>query len=266
MDADDLVAEHVGLPRRVVLDMATGLPRHTDLDDLIGAGMLGLHQAARSFDPGRGVPFSAFARRRIHGAVLDALRGVDVASRTDRHRIRAVTEATDALVVELGRSPTTAELSDRTGMSPKTIDGAHVDGHRATVLHLDSVVEDANASSALADPGLDPAERLVDAERQALAVDALEALPERLRYVVAATVLGNVAHADVAAQLGVTESRISQMLAEGLALMQDAIQAHLDGPASVVELGDGRRDRRIARYRLQVAAGPRHKPSQLRAA
>lgn len=44
-----------------------------EIDDLIAYGAKGLVEAAARFD-GRGVPFPAFARRRIYGAILDGIR------------------------------------------------------------------------------------------------------------------------------------------------------------------------------------------------
>lgn len=265
MSAERLMDEHVQLVRRIVYGMAKALPRHVDLDDLVGAGLLGLHQAAATFDPSRGVPFAAYAQQRIRGAVVDSLRTADLASRTFRHRIRAVAHVTDELTVELGRVPTPEEIGTRSGLSQRMVEAAGVDGHQAVVLHLDSVVDDPSYCSALADDAADPAEQLVDAERRALAVDALEALPERLRYVVATTVLADTLYAEVAQTLGVTESRVSQMRSEALELMRGAIDEHL-GTGDVAELDDGRRGRRIAAYRRKVAAGARHQRPELRAA
>ena len=72
----------------VVSEIAHRIPSHVTRSDLVSAGMLGLAQAARSFDPERGIAFDRFASTRIRGALLDELRGRDWASRSVRARAR----------------------------------------------------------------------------------------------------------------------------------------------------------------------------------
>jgi RNA polymerase sigma factor for flagellar operon FliA len=44
------------------------------LDELIAAGQEGLFDAARRFDPDRGIPFRAYANYRVEGAIIDTVR------------------------------------------------------------------------------------------------------------------------------------------------------------------------------------------------
>src|SRR3954447_26230268 len=85
---DKLVREHLPLVQYVVSEVAHRVPSHVSRNDLLSAGMLGLAQAARSFDPERGIAFDRFASTRIRGALLDELRGRDWASRSVRSRAR----------------------------------------------------------------------------------------------------------------------------------------------------------------------------------
>ena len=82
------ILAHAGLAKRMALRMAGRLPPSVDLDDLIGAGLLGLMDAADRFEEDRAIPFEAYARTRIQGAILDALRAEDHLSRRDRRRGR----------------------------------------------------------------------------------------------------------------------------------------------------------------------------------
>ena len=72
---DQLVMEHVGLVKAMASRLANRLPPQVEVSELVSVGVLGLIDAAGRFKPSLGVPFSAFARRRIHGAMLDSLRG-----------------------------------------------------------------------------------------------------------------------------------------------------------------------------------------------
>src|SRR5687767_13819683 len=86
-----LVTErYVPLVHHLAAAVQGRLPRHVALDDLVSAGLLALTEAARSFDPARGVPFEKYAATRIRGALLDELRTMDWAARSVRARARAV--------------------------------------------------------------------------------------------------------------------------------------------------------------------------------
>src|SRR3546814_12608576 len=69
-DVEQLVRDGLPLVQYAVSDMAGRVPRHVLRDDLVSAGMLGLAQAAKSWDPERGVAFERYARTRIQGAQI----------------------------------------------------------------------------------------------------------------------------------------------------------------------------------------------------
>src|SRR3954469_26033471 len=102
---EQLVREHLPLVHYAVSEMAAKVPRHVSRDDLVSAGMAGLAQAARSFDPARGISFDRYASTRILGALLDELRDRDWASRSVRSKARKMAAATDELTAKLGRAP-----------------------------------------------------------------------------------------------------------------------------------------------------------------
>ena len=62
---DDLVRQHLPLVQYVVSEVAQKIPSHVSRSDLVSAGMLGLAQAARSYDAERGIAFDRFASTRI---------------------------------------------------------------------------------------------------------------------------------------------------------------------------------------------------------
>ena len=85
---DQRILQHLSLVKRLARMVAARVPSRVSLDDLVGAGMLGLVLAADRYDGVRGVPFETFARWRIHGALLDFLRGEDPLTREARRRLR----------------------------------------------------------------------------------------------------------------------------------------------------------------------------------
>ncbi len=252
---DRLVHEHLPLVGYVVSEIAHRVPGHVSRSDLVSAGMLGLAQAARSFDESRGIAFDRFASTRIRGALLDELRGRDWASRSVRARARGMQQATEELTSKLGRTPTSEEVAELLAIEPEVVHKLVDDVHRATVLNYESLALDGDAESFIAVGDVDsPEDAIVSRERRAVLTDAVAALPERLRLVVIGYFFEERSMQDLADELGVSESRVSQLRAEALLLMKDGINAHLDPDQLTDEARpNGRVARRKAAYYAQVA-------------
>jgi RNA polymerase sigma factor for flagellar operon FliA len=250
----DLVRDHLPLTSQAVNELARRLPAHVHRDDLLSAAMLGLAQAARSWDPERGASFERHAVTRIRGALLDELRGSDWASRSVRARARRLARATDELTMRLGRAPTASELAAELGTDTAAVHKLTDDLHRATVLNYESIVAE-GADDLLPSGDHGPDQLLVDRERRAYLADAVLALPERLRTVVIGHFYQERPMLEIAAELGVTESRVSQLRAEALVLLRDGLNAHLDPDTLPPEpRPDGRVARRRAAYHADIAA------------
>lgn len=232
-DEEALIRANLPLVHYVVAEVAARLPRHVSRADLESAGMAGLAQTARSFEPSRGIPFERYASQRIRGAVLDELRSRDWATRGVRARARTVATVTDKLLAELGRQPTAAEVAAHTGVGVAEVDGLANDIHRAIVLSYHTIVE-AGDEHLIPPDAVTPEVEILDREQRAYLIDAVTALPERLRRVVVGYFFEELPMAALAAELQVTESRISQMRAEALELLRDGMNSQLD-PDRLVE-------------------------------
>ena len=255
VDVDQLVADGLPLVRAVVGSMASHYPSHCDRDELVAAGTFGLVEAARRYDPSKGVPFDRWAALRIRGAVVDAVRAVDFAPRALRSSARDLAAVREALERELGRTPTSEQVAERMGL-PLT-DLVQLEGrlHRSTVLSLDAPTRDHEGDTTLAaavlDPGADPLEELERRERDSYVQDALRSLPERLRVVLVGYFLEGRTSAELAAALGVTESRVSQMRTEALTLVREALAAEY-GERTTTKTG--RAAARQAAYNASLSA------------
>lgn len=250
-----LVRENLPLVGYLVAEAAAKLPSHVSRDDLTSAGMMALAQAARGFDADRGVPFSRFATVRIRGAIIDELRGHDWASRSVRTKARQRSGAQEELAAKLGRHPTPAELAAHMGISTAELAATEDDVHRSVVLSLQGFAESGTLEGMLPTPEAGPEESLLNRELEAYLSDAVAVLPERLRTVVVAYFFEERPMADIAAELGVTESRISQMRAEALALLKDGLTATLDPERAPAESKpDGCVARRKAAYYAALAS------------
>jgi RNA polymerase sigma factor for flagellar operon FliA len=211
----------------LVRETLARVPAHVNRDDLLSAGYAALVAAARGFDAERGVPFARFAAARVRGALLDELRGLDWASRSVRQRARRTDSARQELTARLGRTPTVQEVAERLGCTVEEIESADDDVQRATVFSLQGFAT-AGAEDIVTEPSAGPEEMLVRRERLGYLRHAVEALPDRLRAVVQGYFFEERPMAQIAQELGVTESRVSQLRAEALGLMRDGLNTHLD--------------------------------------
>ncbi|HET6529018.1 MAG TPA: sigma-70 family RNA polymerase sigma factor, partial [Actinoplanes sp.] len=249
---EDTVRAHMPLVGHLVREMLVRVPAHVNRDDLLSAGYTALVAAARGFDADRGVPFARFAAARVRGALLDELRGLDWASRSVRQRARRTDAARQELTAELGRTPSVTEVAARLGCTVEDIESADDDVHRAVVFSLQGFVT-ATAEDMVVEPSAGPEELLIRRERLGYLRHAVDALPERLRTVVIGYFFEERPMAQIAAQLGVTESRVSQLRGEALALLTDGLNTHLD-PALAEPVREGCVARRRAAYYDAIAA------------
>jgi RNA polymerase sigma factor FliA len=251
---EDVVQAHMPLVGHLVREMLARVPAHVNRDDLLSAGYAALVHAARGYDDERGVPFARFAAARVRGALLDELRGLDWASRSVRQRARRTDTARQELIAELGRMPTIREVADRLGCSVEDIEHADDDVQRAVVFSLQGFAT-AGADDMVTEPSAGPEEMLIRRERIGYLRDAIDALPERLRAVVQGYFFEERPMARIAEELGVTESRVSQLRAEALKLLRDGLNTHLDPALAAQNLvKDGCVARRRAAYYDQIGS------------
>ena len=230
---EDLVRSHLPLVGHLVREMLGRLPSHVSREDLVSAGMAALATAAKSFDPERGTSFGSFATARIRGALLDELRGLDWASRSVRSRARKMEAAQQELTASLGRTPTTQEVAETLGVGVDEVKSVNEDVQRAVVLSLQGFAA-GTAEDMVPERTPGPEQLILHRERIGYLHDAIETLPERLRRVVVAYFFEERPMTEIAAELGVTESRVSQLRAEALVLLRDGMNSHLD-PELVAE-------------------------------
>jgi RNA polymerase sigma factor FliA len=227
-ERDELVVQHMGLVGHIVRETMSRVPSHVNRDDLHSAGLVALVKAGRSFSDDRGVPFVRYAASRIRGAILDELRSIDWASRSVRRRGRELDQTRTRLASALGRAPENAEVAAELGLSLAEVAGNDEDVARANVLSLQGSSTETSFAEVLASSDPTPEALVEHQERLEYLGDAIAELPERLQAVVQGYFLAERPMAELAAELGVSESRISQMRAEALVLLRDAMNSALD--------------------------------------
>lgn len=259
-EVTELIERNLPLVQHVLFQVAAHYPRHADREELAQAATLGLVEAAHRFDPERGVPFERWVSMRVRGAIIDAARALDFAPRSLRAAARTVEDAHSQLLIKLGRTPTAEEVAVQMRVPVQELFELQGRVHRALVLSLDAPCgeEDGDpltlADSLVETCYVDPSTQLEERERAAYLRDALELLPERLRAVVSGYFLEGRSSAELAEDLGVTESRVSQMRSEGLALMRTGISAQYSDSRVVDEPDAGRAAGRRAAYAAALAS------------
>lgn len=221
---DELVIEHLPLVSAIAAHVQRSLPVHTELDDLVHAGMLGLIDAATKYRADKNVAFATYAKHRIRGAILDSLRQLDCASRDLRKRYKQMEAVTRELAAKLHRTPAQSEIAEAMGLSQSR--------WKALMLNFRSLGLIAAAQLASNDredhPANDTPCAAADVPDQIFArremgarLDAaLQTLPERYQQVVKLYYERDLSMKEIGSLLGVNESRISQIHKAALEKMQ----------------------------------------------
>jgi RNA polymerase sigma factor for flagellar operon FliA len=229
-DRDRLVVNHLGLVKKVAVGLVRRLPAQVEMNELIGEGVVGLLDAARRYKPASGVPFEAFAARRVRGSMLDALRAVDTASRRTRRLERGMKMARTGLRQTLGRDPQDSEVADAMGLSRQAFARARKQVERAEsmgfVTFEEAFGDDQRAlAKAIGYVEEGPDVELERSEVRAHLARALAELPERERKVLALYYQEELTMAEIAKVLDLSESRISQLRTLALSRLRVYLRA-----------------------------------------
>ena len=224
LDSGSLLKQFSPLVRRLAHQMIAKLPANVEIDDLIQVGMIGLNDALARFDPSQSVQFETFATQRIRGAMLDELRCSDWMSRGDRRHQRLIETAVHRLEQKLGRAPSETEIAAEMGM--KLTDYQELLGKvRGTQLvYLEDMSGDDGDEDFLdrhmVDTDANPLGRLSDRKMREALVAAIENLPQREQYVMSMYYEHDMNLKEIAAVLGVTESRVCQLHSQSIARLR----------------------------------------------
>jgi RNA polymerase sigma factor FliA len=225
-DRDKLIETHLPQVKFMAMRLAAKLPPWVELNDLIGAGVLGLLDAVDKFDSTKGVMFKTYAEMRVRGAILDSLRDLDWAPRSMRRRAREVeaayshvertrgkaTEEDVAAVLKLSLAEFQRLLQDLRGLTITGLDDSE-DDHAGVTHQLP------------ADPAPTPLAMYEIEETRKYLTGAIDRLSERERQVVAFYYVEELTMKEIGAVLGVTESRVSQVHTQAVVRLRTTLAA-----------------------------------------
>ena len=217
--AQDRIDTSLPFVQAMARRMASSMPHSIDVSDLVQDGMIGLMDAAHRFDAARGIKFETFAERRVRGAMIDALRR-DAWPRGVRRQRREIEAAREKLRHQLGSEPSLSDLAAHLGADPASL-GRTIT--RITTIEATSPLTTPDGvDEASLPPVMVPSEPAApDAEYEQHEVEdrvraAIAALPVRERKVVRMYYYGESTMKEIGLEIGVNESRVSQLHARAV--------------------------------------------------
>jgi RNA polymerase sigma factor for flagellar operon FliA len=228
---DELVLAHLGLVKRVAIHLKARVPAFMELDELIQVGMLGLLEASKAYDPAKGVEFENFAHSRVRGAMLDEVRRLSFLPRSAVAFNKEHNEGLHVLASELGRNPTESEIAEFMGKDLEEFQRERGKARRFETYSLEVVTEEVMGIAD--DASHQPDVMVEEAEFMDAVTAAIGELPEREQTVMQLYYVEELNLKEIGEVLGVSESRISQILSSVVKKLRGTLQIEPNGGGMV---------------------------------
>jgi RNA polymerase sigma factor FliA len=224
LNRDDQLKKYSPLVRRLAHHMIAKLPPSVEIDDLIQVGMIGLTEAISRFEPTQGVQFETFASQRIRGAMIDELREGDWMSRGSRKSQKDIEQAVHRLQQKLHRAPKESEIAAELGMDLADYQHLLAKVRGTQLVYLEDISGRGDEEDSFLDRNLGES----DAEPSAVLalVAAIKVLPEREQQIMSMYYEHDMNLKEIAAVMGVTESRICQLHSQSIARLRTKLREH----------------------------------------
>ncbi|MDH7602322.1 MAG: FliA/WhiG family RNA polymerase sigma factor [Armatimonadota bacterium] len=210
---EKLIEEYAYLAKYAVDRLNLSPSGALSYEDLIGHAIVGLIDAIEKYDPSRSVKFETYALSRIRGEVIDVIRALDWAPRSLRRQEAELRRAYAYLETVLGRSATDQEVADYLNITVSDLEKLLANVSQCALLSLDEIIAAGGdvLPTSEDDDSNDPATMAEKSEQARLLAQAIEELPDRERTVISLYYYDKLTQKEIAAVLGVTESRVCQM-------------------------------------------------------
>jgi RNA polymerase sigma factor for flagellar operon FliA len=221
--------------RQVAMRMARRLPRHIDVEDLVGAGALGLADAFSRRNGMPGSEFEAFASYRVRGAILDELRRLDAMPRRTRTRAKEVAQAHRAVEQRSGTAAQEEEVAKELGLDMPAYQAmrAKLEASRGPVALHSATNEDDDGVHEIEDARAEmPDVAVARTQIGEMVVEGINTLPERMRRVLVGLYVEGDTLKDIGTALGVSESRVCQIHTEALGILRAQLSDDQDDGAA----------------------------------
>jgi RNA polymerase sigma factor (sigma-70 family) len=187
--------------------------------DLRQDGAIGLIKAIARFDPGRGVPFRAFAKHYIRGAMFDSSDLTRNMARRQEEIYRKIRQTEDELTQTLQRNPTIEEVAEEAGLTIEQIRKA-IDARGVAFAGAMPDAEDMPASGMLEAPRT---------ERTIFLLEALAHLNEREHEIIRLYYWEDQPHEEIAQRLGLTVSNVTKTRQRAIGKLRKRLEVKREG-------------------------------------
>jgi len=210
--ADQLIAKHAPLVKKIAHHLMARLPASVQVDDLIQAGMIGLLEAAKKYESSKGAAFETYAGIRIRGSMMDEVRKGDWVPRSVHRNARRISEAIKTIEDREGRDARDEEIAHELNMSLDEYFSCLKDSNSGTLFSLDEVTESGEGMIDASEHDHEGPSRqhMHESFKEDLAAEILN-LPERERMVLSLYYEEELNLKEIGLVLSVSESRVSQI-------------------------------------------------------
>ncbi|MFK5986308.1 MAG: RNA polymerase sigma factor FliA [Pseudomonadota bacterium] len=212
---DRLVESHAPMVKRIAYHLMARLPASVQVDDLIQAGLIGLLDAGKHYDPSQGAQFDTYATIRVRGAMLDEVRRSDWIPKSVHKKARDVAAAIHEIESKTGRDARDIEVAMELELTLDEYYKILANNNSAKLLNLgDLDINDVGSLGVLEDHKTNLLGNLIDQEtKKKLGLEVLK-LPERERLVMALYYDTQMNLKEVGKLMDISESRVSQLLSQ----------------------------------------------------
>ncbi len=220
----DTVDKHTPLVKRIAYHLKSRLPANVLLDDMIQAGMIGLLEASRNYDPSQGASFETYASIRIRGSMLDEIRKNDWAPRSVHRNSRRVAEVVRQIENEKGRDARDSEIAEALDINLDEYNHILQDASGHKILSFEDIgAGDESILDNIPNPQSSILDGLQKDDLNAHIAQAIAGLPERERMVMALYYAEELNLREIGAVIGVSESRVSQIHSQAIIRLQSRL-------------------------------------------
>lgn len=228
-DRDQLILKELPQVYYIARRVYERLPQHVPFEDLVHAGVVGLIESIRTYDPRKSVPFKSYAKFRVRGAILDSLRELDWGSRPLRRKGRLIEETIATLSARLGRQPEEDEIAEEMGISldklhdlTRRLDGLNLVGQQLNAVYDRSEKQDLIESAPSKEEN--PFDLCLRTEVRDRLAKAIGTLSDKEQMVLTLYYKEELTMKEIAAVMQVVESRVSQIHAIAIPKLRAALK------------------------------------------
>lgn len=226
---DDLIIKYVELVKIVAGRLFVSYNSHVEYEDLVSYGIIGLIDAIEKFDITKNIKFETYANFRIRGSIIDQLRSLDWIPRSMRQKYKSLEKVISKLQNEYGTDIKDELIANELGITVSELNKLMADISLFSLVSLDEKIEEnSNFSLKSKNNETSPEGNLFDKETKNILKEKIDLLPERERTIISLYYYSELTYKEIAAILGISESRISQLHSKSIIKLRASIDELYD--------------------------------------